>query len=143
MLLAAPDERLAAEDPARFSRAWIGLMVQGLLWGTVMVNLWGIAWKVFRDYDPLIMPATATAAVFCLWPFRRSIASLARLVAPRRAAERSVAAAVIVVAVALTLLDLKPDWHRFESLRLPAWISWLRPEAKLYRILLLMPMWGA
>ncbi len=147
MLLSAPDERLAAEPPERFRHAWIGLMAVSLLWGLVLLNLWGIAWKVFRDYDPLVMPAMVTAGLFCLWPFRRGIAALADLLAGRDATGRAVTAAALVLLVAFGLLGLKPDWDRWEHL--PWWLTWLRPvlpllrpQAKLYRVLVLMPLWG-
>jgi hypothetical protein len=160
MLLTAPDERLAGELPQRFARAWIGVMVTSVLWGGVLANLWGVTWKVFRDYDPLVLPAMATAGLFCLWPYRRGVAALAELLSRRDAAVRSVTTAVVVLVVALSLLGLKPDWHRWEF-DLPGWLvwllrqvglndpdrierslRWLRPQAKLYRVLLLMPPWG-
>jgi len=143
MLLTAADASLAGEPPRRFARTWIELMGLSLLWGILLVNLWGVAWGIFRDYEPLVMPAMATAGVFCLWPFRRGIAALAGFLSPRDATGRAVAAAAIVVIVALSFLGLKPDWHRWEFTKLPWWVAWLQPDAKLYRVLLLMPLWGA
>jgi hypothetical protein len=143
MLLTAGDAPLSAEPPRRFHRAWMELMGISLLWGVILVNLWGVAWSVFRDYEPLVMPAMATSGLFCLWPFRRGIAALADFLAPQEATTRSVAASAIVLVVALSFLGLKPDWHRWEFTRLPWWIAWLQPDAKLYRVLLLMPLWGA
>lgn len=143
MLLTAGDAPLAAEPPERFTLAWIGLMGMSLLWGIILVNLWGVAWGVFRDYEPLVMPAMATAGLFCLWPFRRAIAALAEFLAPRDATTRAVVASAIVLIVALSFLGLKPDWRRWEFTKLPWWVAWLQPDAKLYRVLLLMPLWGA
>jgi len=146
MLLACDDARLAAEPPERFARAWAGLMVVSLLWGAVLVNLWGVAWTIFRDYDPLIMPAAATTALFCLWPFRKALAGLAELLGGPEPAARAVAAATLTFVVGLCFLGLKPDWQRWEWWEYPAmrWlVNLLRPETKLYRVLLLMPAWGA
>ena len=143
MLLTVADDRLAAEPPERFAGAWIELMGISLLWGVVLVNLWGVAWGIFRDFEPLVMPAMASAALFCLGPFRRGIASLATFLAPKDATARAVAASTIVLVLGLCFLGLKPDWQRWEFTRLPWWIGWLQPDAKLYRVLLLMPLWGA
>ena len=146
MLLVSDDERLAAEAPERFARAWVGLMVMSLVWGVVLMNLWGVAWTVFRDYEPLILPAMATTALFCLWPFRRSLSALAEVVGGPAPAGQSVAAATLTLVVGMCLMGLKPDWQRWEWWEWPAmrWlINWLRPETKLYRVLLLMPLWGA
>jgi len=142
MLLTADDERLEVEEPQRFARSWIGLIALSVLWGIVLVNLWGVAWGIFRDYEPLVMPAMATAGVFCLWPYRRGIAALAEFLSPRDATARAVAASGLVLIVAFCLLGLKPDWHRWEFTRLPWYVGWLQPDAKLYRVLLLMPVWG-
>ena len=143
MLLAAGDERLAAEPPERFANALWGVMAVSLLWGAAMVAVWGAAWKIFPDYDLLIMPAMAATAALCLGPLRRAIAALAETVGGRDATARAVAAAAIVVVVALCFIRLKPDWQRLEYSVLPWWIGWLQPAAKLFRVLLVMPLWGA
>ena len=141
VLLMGGEGRLAAAPPERFAHGWLGLMILSLLWGLVLVNLWGGTWRLFHDYDPLIMPAMATAGCFCLWAFRRGLVAIAELIGGRDATARAVAAAALVLAVGLCLARLRPDWHRGEF-EIPWWLQPLRPQAKLYRVLLLMPIWG-
>lgn len=143
MLLTATDERLSAEPPDRFARAWLGLMCMGLLWGIVLANVWGLVWAIFRDTEPLMLPAVATSACFCLGPFRRALAVLTEMLAPKDGAARAVAGAMLVLVVTVCLAKLRPDFQRWEAAELPWWLGWLRPDAKLYRVLLLMPLWGA
>ncbi len=108
-----------------------------------MACVWGAAWKIFGDWGYLMMPAAMTLALFCLGPFSRSVAALGRQVGGRSSERRTVAVAVLVVVMAVCLVRLSPDWHRQEFPRLAWWIAWIRPEAKLYRVLVLMPAWGA
>lgn len=143
LLMSADDERLAAEEPERFGRAWLGLIIGSVLWGLVLANVWGISWKVFRDPDLLIMPAAVTLALYCLWPFSRAVVALGRRLGGDSAGGQTVAIAVIVAVLAMCFLRLSPIGERFEFFRLHPWIAWLRPEAKLYRVLVLMPAWGA
>lgn len=145
MLLTADAQDLAAEPPARFARAWLELMGLSVLWGAALTNAWGLTWHIFSryDYDMLVVPALAAAGVFCLWPCRRGVVALAEVLGGRDATARAMAAAMIVFGAAMCLLCLKPDWGRWEYLRLPWWLDWLRPPAKLYRVLFLMPVWGA
>ncbi len=142
IFMLAGDDRIAAEPPERFRRAWLGLAAGAMLWGVVLANVWGISWMVFRDPDFLIMPAAITLALYCLWPFKRAVAALGRQVGGPSAEGRAVAVAVLVVVLALSFIRLNPDWARWEFPRLPWWVEWLRPQAKLYRVLLLMPAWG-
>ena len=143
IFMQAGDDRLAAEPPERFGRDWLGLVIGSLLWGIVLANVWGISWTVFRDpeYD-LIMPAAITLALYCLWPFKRAVVALGRQLGGQSADGRAVAAAVAVAVLAMCFMRLNPDWSRWEFPRLPWWVEWLRPQAKLYRVLLLMPAWG-
>lgn len=143
IFMLAGDDRLVAEPPERFGRAWLGLVVGSLLWGIVLANVWGISWTVFRDPDFLIMPAAITLALYCLWPFKRAVVALGRQLGGQSGEGRTVAVAVVVVVLAMSFMRLSPDWARWELPRLPWWIEWLRPQAKLYRVLLLMPAWGA
>jgi hypothetical protein len=142
ILMLAGDERLAAEPQDRFGRAWLGLAVASLLWGIVLANVWGISWMVFRDPDFLVMPAAITLALYCLLPFKRAVVALGRQLGGQSADGHTVAVAVVVVVLAMSFMRLSPDWARWEFPRLPWWIEWLRPQAKLYRVLLLMPAWG-
>lgn len=143
LLMSADDARLAGEDLERFRRAWLGLAIFGLLWGVVLACVWGAAWKVFGDWGFLIMPAAITLAFYCLWPFSQAVTALGRQVGGKSPERRALAIAVVVVVMAMCLMRLSPDWQRQEFPKLAWWIAWLRPEAKLYRVLMLMPAWGA
>lgn len=143
LLMSADDDRLAGEPPERFKQAWLGLAIAGLVWGVVLACVWGAAWKVFGDWGFLIMPATITLALYCLWPFSQAVTALGRQIGGKSAERRTLAVAVLVVVMAMCLMRLSPDWQRKEFPTLAWWIAWLRPEAKLYRVLVLMPAWGA
>jgi len=141
LLLTASDERLAAQPAQRFALAWLDVMAVSLVWGVVLANVWGVAWKVFHDYEPLIMPAVATAALMLLWPFRRAAVAVAETAGGGSPAGRAVVAGVVVLTLTLALARLRGDTQRWE----PQWavrLWWLIPEYKLYRVLLLMPLWG-
>jgi len=142
LLMSAAHRRIAAEPPQRFEKAWIAVMGLSLLWGLAMVAVWGAAWKIFRDYDLLIMPALAATALFCLVLFRRAVVATAELIGGANHTTRAVVATMAVLIVAMCFIRLKPDWQRWELSDLPWWIAWLRPAAKLYRVLLMMPLWG-
>ena len=141
MLLTACDERLAAEAPERFRWAWSGVMVLSLLIGLLLVNVWGQAWALFRDYLALFTPTAATVGVFVLWPHRRGVAALAKALGGRDATVSASIAALLVVVLALGFLRLTPSSVYGET-ELPWWIAWARPDHSLYRVLLLMPLWG-
>jgi hypothetical protein len=144
LFLTAGQESIAAQPPERFARAWLGIMVQGLLWGMVLVNVWGLAWMVFGGNPPLIMPAAATLCVFVLWPFRRAVAAFLDLCAADGAASRPVLAAVFVGALGMCFMSLSVGPYKMNEFPpLPLWLEWVRPGATLYRVLLLMPLWGA
>lgn len=143
MLLTARDERLSRQPPQRFARAWVGVMILSLLWGVMNTLIWGWAWKVFRDYGLLIMPTLATLGFIVLWPGRRGVGALAEVLAGRDTALRSTIAVLVVLTLGFGFLalHLQTDWYGNEY-SLPGSVSWLRPEAKLYRVLALMPLWG-
>ncbi len=144
LLLTASDGRLASEPAERFRHGWLEVMGWSLIWGLAMANLWGVAWRVFHDYEPLIMPAVMTGTLLCLWPYRRAVTALVDFVGGPSASGRGVAGAVVVGALLLSLARLLPEWERgpvdFSGWR--GFFSWLWPQAKLYRVLLLMPLWG-
>jgi hypothetical protein len=143
MYLTAGQEALERQAPSRFARAWPWIMVQGLLWGMVLTNMWGLAWMIFRGFPPLLMPAAATLSFFVLWPFRRAITALLDLCANGDASSRPVLAAVFVVVLGLCFAWLAPGPWIIEYPVLPWWLEWVRPGSSLYRVLLLMPLWGA
>jgi hypothetical protein len=142
MFLTAAEEALARQEPSRFVRAWIWIMVQGLLWGMVLVNVWGLAWMVFGGYPPLLMPAAATLSVFVLWPFRQSVTAFLDLCAAGGDPSRPILAAMFVAGMGMSLAWLSPGPWIIEYPILPWWLAWIRPGASLYRVLLLMPLWG-
>jgi len=143
MLLTARDRRLAAEAPERFRHAWMGLLGTSLVWGGVMVTLWGLAWEVFGGVEPLVLPAMVATGAICLGLYRRALVAAARVLGGTEPASQAVAAATLVLAVGFSLLGLGPYFHRWGDLRLPQWLGWLLPHAKHSRVLLLMPLWGA
>jgi len=111
----------------------------------VLALVWGAGCKLFRDWGTnlLVMPAAVTLPFYCLWPFNRSVTALGGQIGRATAERRSTAATVIVVVLALCFLRLGPDTQRGELFYLPWWLDWLRPQDKLYRVLLLMPAWGS
>ncbi len=143
LLMSADDERLAGADPARFKWAWLGLAIAGLVWGVALACVWGAAWKVFGDWGFLVMPAAMTLAFYCLWPFSQAVIALGRRIGGKSAERRALVIVVVVVVMAMCFMRLSPDWQRQEFPTLAWWIAWVRPQAKLYRVLVLMPAWGA
>ncbi len=141
-LLTASDERLGRLQPQRFRGAWVGVMLISLLCGVGLVGLWGAAWAIYGDYDILIMPALVTAAVFVLWPFREALVSLAEAIGGRNPTARAASAAVLVLILIMCFMRMKSaPVYRHEYV-LPAALAWIRPQQELYRVLLLMPLWG-
>lgn len=145
MLLLAGDEALAAEPPRRFRHAWLEVALGGFVWGIALTLVWGAAWRVFggHHWDYPFLPAGVTLAFFCLLPFGPAVGALAGQIGGASTQRRMTATAVIVAVLAVCLVRLRPDWHRTEPFEVPMWVDWVRPMAKLYRVLLLMPAWGA
>lgn len=141
MLFLARDVELAAADPNRFHRAWVGVMAFSLIWGFLLVNVWGLAWMLFRDFGVIIMPALMTAGVFVLWPYRRGVTALSRVGGGREPATRSLVASLVLVTLLMGFVRMNTDPVYGEP-ALPDWIAWIRPDHELYRVLLLMPLWG-
>jgi cobalamin synthase len=54
---------------------------------------------------------------------------------------RAIAASAWVLALTLGLLSIKQDFRSDASL--PKFIAWIRPWEKVYRVPILMPLWGA
>lgn len=149
-LMILSDERLRAESPRGFSHAWVGLVLGSLGWGIASAWLWGGAWKLFNDPGRSMLPGTSmlmmasvvTAAAIVLGPFRRAAIALVEIVFPSNATARSIAAAALVFVFVVAFLRLDADWHRSEY-PVPWGLEWIRPGGKMYRVLLLMPLWGA
>ena len=140
MLLTAGAERLAAQPPHRFARAWVGLMLLSLGCALALVAAASWSWLLFQDFGRLIMPSLAATAVFVLWPFRRGMVALAETIAGDDSTARALTASVLVLALMMCLLRISPVNHHEYSLR--GWLIWLRPENEFFRLLLLMPLWG-
>lgn len=142
MLLTAGEEDLAAQNAARFEGAWLELMVLSLLWGVATVGLWGLGWKVVRNYSGILfVPAVMVAVPMLLWMYRRALLALAARLGGADPAERAVFGSVIAIVITLFLLDLnrwEQDWPSY----LPQALQWIWPMP-LYRVLILSPLWGA
>jgi len=141
MFLTAGDERLSSEPPGRFVYAWAELMLVSLAWGLANVGLWAAAWKLFGEPLGRAMPAAVVAAVMLVWPFRRAAAAAVKIVAGADSTARAIVSGVLVVVLSIGLLSLRTDYYRPDA-PLPPWIAWFRPWVKLYRVLILMPLWG-
>lgn len=141
MYLTACDARLASQAGRRFARSWLGLMGLSIATGLGLVGLWGAAWRILGDYGLLVMPATAAAIGLLVWPMRHGLASLARIIGREGLANRAMVVSVVSVVVMTSLVCLRPDWYRAEY-AMPPVLAWLRPDAKIYRVLILMPVWG-
>jgi hypothetical protein len=141
MLLTASDDSLAGESPARFRYAWLELFVVSVLWSLAAIGIWGAAWALFGEPVGRTMPAAILAVLIVLWPFRRALAGLLDLSLPDEGAVRAVGAAGAVMLLTMAMLSLRPDWRKDPDL--PTWLAWIRPWEKVYRPLVLMPLWGA
>jgi len=141
LFLLAGDERLASEPPSRFRYAWLESLIASLAWSLVSVSIWGAAWAMFGEPVGRPMPACLVAATFVLWPYRRAVRGGLEMVFPSDATLRSVGGAVFVLVLTLALLSLRPDWRKDSEL--PQWLIWIRPWEKVYRPMVLMPLWGA
>ncbi len=139
-LLTAGDEAIAAEPPLRFSQAWAGLVAISIAWGVLSVGIFIAAWNIFGEPFGRFMPALAVVAAGLAWPFRRAISAAIGLLAGPDPTARSIAACLWV----LMLVGGLGAIHRVyrPEAPMPDWIAWIRPWEKLYRIPILMPLWG-
>ena len=142
MLLTAGPERLAAEPPRRFTHAWAELMIVSLVWGLATVGIWAAAWKLFGEPMGRLMPAVAVAEAFTLWPFRRALMGTVEILLGADSSLRAMACSIFVLVLTLAMLSLQPDYYRRDA-DLHWVIAWFRPWVKIYRPLILMPLWGA
>ncbi|MHC4294120.1 MAG: hypothetical protein ACYSTL_00875 [Planctomycetota bacterium] len=142
MLLSASDERLSRESPARFRDSWVGVLGFSLAWSLLALGLWAVAWKVFGEPFGRILPAVLLTAVFALWSFRESLKSLAEIMFPNDTTSRAAVVSIFVLILTCALLSLPPDFYKRDP-ELPKFIAWFRPHAKIHRIIILAPLWGA
>jgi len=141
MFMTAGDERLSAQKPGRFTYAWMGLMGFSVLTGIILISIWSIVWQVFQDYDRLSRPAGVTAIVLLVWPMRRALVSIGPAARLRGRANQVAAAATAAALIGvgfMSLVDRFPYEYAW-----PDWIAWIRPELSIFRVLLLMGVWGA
>jgi hypothetical protein len=143
LFLTADDERLAAEGPQRFTNAWMGLLVLSCLWALAAVGLWNLACWLFGWRDgTYLLAATTVAFTSLLWLYRRGVVALGKLLAGPDRTSRTLLVAAVLLAMTICLSVLRSDYFRPEP-ALPDWLRWIRPDSKIDRILLLMPLWGA
>ena len=143
MFLTAGDERLSAQTPGRFTYAWPGLMGLSVLTGLMLAGVWTVTWQVFQDYDRLSRPAGVTAIVLLVWPLRRALVSIGPALRLRRPANQMAAAAAAAALVGVGFMSLVERRLSSYDYVWPDWIAWIRPELSIFRVLLLMPVWGA
>lgn len=145
LLLSGSDERIAAEPAERFRDAPAGLLAASLATGIASCALWAAAWRVFGEPAMTrFMPAVLTAAMLILWPLRRAVAGAIDIACGRDPSARPLAAALFVLAFTLCMVLVSLEHFHLEK-PWPAWLAWLRlgRRYKFYRVLLLMPLWGA
>ncbi len=143
MLLTAAPERLVAEPADRFRHAWIDLVIFSLGWSFASLGLWAGAWRVFGEPFGRALPAVTVVMVSLLVPFRESLKAVTEIFFPRDDAIRPIAGSMVVLILTMSLYSLLPDYYYLTDAPLPAAIAWFRPWVKIYRILILSPLWGA
>ncbi len=142
MFLVADDAMLAVQPASRFGLAWLGLMAIGVITGVLLSAVWGVAWQVFGDYGLLVMPALMSCILWLAWPMRKGVAGLARIAGGKDPTWQTTISALLGAVAVICFVCLKPDWYRAEFV-LPESVRWLRMDAKMYRVLVLMPVWGS
>lgn len=141
LLLAGSDEQIRACPPDRFTHAWAGLLVVSTGWSIGSIVLWVLCWRLFGEPFGRIMPALAVVAVGVLWLYRRALVGAVEILFGPDTTARAIAASVWVLAMTLVLVALKRNW-RMDS-PLPAIVDLARPWEKIFRVLILAPLWGA
>jgi hypothetical protein len=143
MFMTASDERLSAEKPVRFRYAWLGLMGLSVLTGLMLIGVWIVVWRTFMDWDRLSRPAGITAMVLLAWPMRRALVSIGPSLRFRDRANQMAAAAAVAVLVGVGFMSLVERYPCAYEYSMPGPIAWIRPELSIFRVLLLMGIWGA
>ncbi len=142
-LLTASDEKLNYVSAERFKNSAMGIMFLSFGWGLACVGIWGGAWKLFGEgfYAIPAMPIAAVLAVMCLWLYKRAILSLAEISGGKSSEGKALSSCIICIFFMLSFLVLR-RWDSDTPADLPHWLQWIWPMA-LYRVLILMPIWGA
>lgn len=142
LYLAGSRRRLEAGPPERFARTAWAMVLLAMAWGLLLAGIWDLTYHLTwaRRLD-WVVPAALCGAAIVLGPFRPAAAALLGTVLPNRWWLTWPALAALAALAALMLNHAvrywDPDWPRQLP---PAW-GWLWPRA-LYRVLLLMPLWG-
>ncbi|MBN1942115.1 MAG: hypothetical protein JW849_02360 [Phycisphaerae bacterium] len=139
----AGDERFAEASLLRPGRTWIGLLLIGFLWGLASIGLWqGGRWLFGPSTGLCFLPSLLVAAGVLLGMYRRGAAALVRVLCGDQAVGCALTACFLALLWAGGLVELRPGYYLQEQ-ALPNWLAWVRPESKIDRVLLLMPLWGA
>ncbi|MBN1555232.1 MAG: hypothetical protein JXA11_10840 [Phycisphaerae bacterium] len=137
------DDRLSEASISRPGDIWIGLLVSAFAWGWVNIGLWHGGRCLFgQPMGMFLLPNLLVVAGLVLVMYRRAAMSLIRILAGRDAALGSLIGCLLTLLLLAGFLVLRPGWH-WQEQALPHWLAWIRPESKLDRLLLLMPLWGA
>ncbi|MFP4052325.1 MAG: hypothetical protein ACLFV7_00495 [Phycisphaerae bacterium] len=143
-VLCASPAALRDTDASRDRLAWLELLVFSGLMGAMLCAVHGAAWKLLGETaGMLLLPGLVTGAFMVAGPYRRAIGSVSRLLSPRDAAGRGVVSAAVVTTLCIGIAALEPDFYWWGG-QWPNWLGALGPHpAKVYRILPLLPAWGA
>lgn len=144
LLLAGRDELVAAWDRPSLRGMWLWMGLAGALWGLALMGVWTLASLVFRWYSGLpLMQVAALLTAIGLGPFRRCLLALGCAIDGEDGPGRAMMICLLLVGLALCLVCIDPpdpDWPTWMTGTM-RWLQWTRPHA-LYRVLVLMPMWG-
>jgi len=143
MFMTASDERLSSHKPGRFTYAWLGLMGLSILTGLTLIGVWNVTWRIFNDWDRLSRPAGVTSIVLLVWPMRRALVSIGPVLRSKDRANQFALVAVAAALVGVAMVSLAEQYPQSREYAMPGWIGWIRPELSIFRVLLLMPVWGA
>ncbi len=141
-LLAANDEHLTGMEGKSSRFAWLVVMACSLLTALLIIGVWGATWPVFDKFGNIDIPAIAVVIFLVLLPCRIAAASLADLLGGRNPTARAVWAAVIVLVMFKCLSQITQFPVYQNETILPDCLAWVRPDFEIYRVLLLMPLWG-
>lgn len=141
LLLLARRGRFPVQSSERFGWAWLGMMILAPMIGLMLIAVWGVTWGVFRDYGVLIRPAAVTAMFFLVLPMQSAMLAVAEAVGGKGPTGRVAVTIVLTILFTSCFMCLRPDMYRSEF-ELPAFLQWIRPATKIYRVLLMMPIWG-
>lgn len=139
----AEAERLAEIPSARLGRTWIGLLATGFLWGLACLGLWhGSNWMFGQSTGLFLLPNLLVTAAALAGMHRRGAVLLIRAAAGEKGEIVALTTVLLAMGFWGCLLEFSPAWYLTEP-SLPYWLAWIRPDSKLDRLLLLMPLWGA